>query len=90
MGASKMGAGANQMWQGAEGVASTALDYAGTKYLGGIYDTQSQSVDQGPGSYFGSPIAEDMNNLGSEQVAPATNLGSDPYSNDNFQPPKIK
>jgi hypothetical protein len=48
MGANKMSGGANQMWQGIEGVAGTALDYAGTKYLGDIYD-QNKSLQSGGG-----------------------------------------
>ncbi len=41
IGASRMGAGQNMLWGGLEGVASTALDYAGTKYLSNVYNPQA-------------------------------------------------
>jgi len=55
MGANRMGAGTDMMWGGAEGLASTGLDYLGTKYLSGKLNPQ-QSTDVNASAGIGGTV----------------------------------
>ncbi len=62
IGASKMGAGANMLGAGIEGVAGTAMDYLGTRYLGNKMNPQKDTTLGGVGSIT-DPVPEDGGSL---------------------------